>query len=301
MLYWVGITDRDWFETVRGLEPDEVNFWQPSERVPRKLETGCPFLFKLHSPLNYIVGGGFFVRFTVLPCFVAWDAFREKNGASSLNELMQRTARYRKAPQTSSARIGCNVLAEPFFLEEEEWIPIPHDWPRSAQRGYTYDTGSETGNRLWRQIEKRLTSRHGAVAVQEPRFGEAYLTRAKLGQGTFRTLVADAYHRRCAVTAERSLPALEAAHIKAHAAAGPNRTQNGLLLRADIHRLFDDGYVTVDPALRFVVSSRLREEFENGRIYYELADKALANLPDRPTDHPRREFLEWHNSEVYLG
>ena len=114
-------------------------------------------------------------------------------------------------------------------------------------------------------------------------------------------LVTDAYRRRCAVTNERSLPALEAAHIKAHAADGPNRTPNGLLLRADIHRLFDDGYVTVDPDLHFVVSQRLRDEFENGRAYYELSGTKLVNLPDRPADRPGAEFLEWHNSEVYLG
>ena len=123
----------------------------------------------------------------------------------------------------------------------------------------------------------------------------------RLGQGAFRTLVTDACHRRCAVTGERSLPPLEAAHIRAHAAAGPNRTRNGLLLRADIHRLFDDGHVTVDPELRFVVSPRLHEEFENGRVYCALDGQPLANVPNRLTDRPGREFLKWHNSEVYLG
>ena len=56
MRFWVGITDGDWFETLRRLHPDEVNFWQPSDRPPRTMEPGRPFLFKLHSPRNYIVG-----------------------------------------------------------------------------------------------------------------------------------------------------------------------------------------------------------------------------------------------------
>ena len=301
MRFWVGITDRDWFDSLCRSYPKEVNFWQPSERMPRKMEAGWPFLFKLHSPLNYVVGGGFFVRFTVLPCFLAWNAFKENNGASNLAELVKRTARYRKAPQTLGTRIGCNLLTEPFFFKEEEWIPVPPDWPRHVQRGYTYDTATQTGSRLWQSVEARLGARPQVTTVHESQFGEPYLARARLGQGTFRMLVTDAYHRRCAVTAERSLPALEAAHIKAHAAAGPNRTQNGLLLRADIHRLFDDGYVTVDPDLRFVVSPRLRDEFENGRAYYALAGRKLLNLPDRPADQPGSEFLEWHNSEVYLG
>ena len=142
-----------------------------------------------------------------------------------------------------------------------------------------------------------------AATVEEPRFGEAYLAKARLGQRAFQALVTDAYHRHCAATGERSLPALEAAHIRAHAAEGPNRTRNGLLLRADIHRLFDDGYVTVDPDLRFVVSPRLHEEFENGRVYYDYAldGRSRATVPDRLTDRPEREFLEWHNSVVYPG
>ena len=290
MRYWVGITDRDWFETLQQLHPEEVNFWQPSDRAPRKMEPGWPFLFKLHAPQNYVVGGGFFVRFTVLPCFLAWDAFRENNGASSLAELIERTSRYRKVPQMPGARIGCNLLTEPFFFEKEEWIPIPDDWPRHVQRGYTYDTSTETGSRMWQDVGERLAMRRQMATAREPQFGEAYLARARLGQGIFRTLVTDAYHRRCAVTAERSLPALEAAHIKSHAAAGPNQTQNGLLLRADIHRLFDDGYVTIDPDLRFVVSPRLRDEFENGRAYYALAGKTLVNLPGCQADQPGRSF-----------
>ena len=265
------------------------------------MDAGWPFLFKLHSPRNFVVGGGFFVRFTKLPCFLAWDAFREKNGASSLVELVQRVARYRKAPQTPGTAIGCNVLTEPFFFAEDEWIPIPRDWASNIVRGRTYDTASDTGDALWQAVEDRLVTRQRAATVEEPRFGEAYLAKARLGQGAFRTLVTDAYRRRCAVTGERSLPALEAAHIRAHAAEGPNRTRNGLLLRADIHRLFDDGYVTVDPDLRFVVSPRLHEEFENGRVYYALDGRSLANVPDRLPDQPGREFLEWHNSEVYLG
>jgi putative restriction endonuclease len=100
------------------------------------------------------------------------------------------------------------VLTEPFFLDEGDWIPVPDDWPRNVQRGFTYDTDTASGDALWQAVEERLATHQLAVSVEEPRFGDAYLARARLGQGTFRTLVTDAYHRRCAVTGERSLPAL---------------------------------------------------------------------------------------------
>ena len=43
MRYWVGITDRDWFETLRRLQPDEVNFWQPRMAQLRDVPRMMPF------------------------------------------------------------------------------------------------------------------------------------------------------------------------------------------------------------------------------------------------------------------
>lgn len=81
-------------------------------------------------------------------------------------------------------------------------------------------------------------------------------------------LVTDAYQRRCAITGEKTLPVLEAAHIKPYAEAEPHRIDNGILLRSDLHKLFDLGYVTVKAELRVEVSSRLKEEWERWREYY---------------------------------
>ena len=112
-------------------------------------------------------------------------------------------------------------------------------------------------------------------------------------------LVTDIYHRRCAVTGERTLPALDAAHIRPRQ-GGEHAATNGLLLRRDIHSLFDAGYVTVTPELRFEVSRRIREEFENGRHYYELHGAPIAR-PDRHDMLPDRQSLTWHNESRYLG
>ena len=58
MKIWVGVTDKSWYEHLMRLAPEEVNFWQPSgSRTFRVLQPGEPFLFKLHSPDNFIVGG----------------------------------------------------------------------------------------------------------------------------------------------------------------------------------------------------------------------------------------------------
>ncbi len=109
----------------------------------------------------------------------------------------------------------------------------------------------------------------------------------------------DAYGRRCAVTGERTLPVLDAAHIQSYLGPGSNHLQNGLSLRSDIHRLFDAGYVTVTPDLRFEVSRRLKEDFENGRAYYDLSGRPLLILPKDESKRPSRHALEWHASNVF--
>ncbi len=305
MKFWVGVTDENWYDFLYQRNPDEVNFWQPSARpLTHALIPGTPFLFKLHSPHNYVVGGAFFVRFSVLPASVAWAAFGGNNGAASQSDLLARLGRLARGRVAGGTSIGCNILVEPFFLPEPDWIPIPADWAPNIVRGKTYDSTERYGAELWAQVlhqlEGRDTRAQSYQADDRARYGAEYLARARLGQGTFRVLVTDAYHRRCAVTGERTLPALEAAHIKAHSESGPNRTNNGLLLRADLHRLFDDGYVTLDDDFRFVVSPRVREEFQNGREYYRFNGQALTNLPESKAERPERQFIDWHNEHVFL-
>ena len=66
------------------------------EALTRALEPGELFLFKLHAPRNFIVGGGVFAYENSLRCSLAWEAFGESNGASSLGEMRARIAKYRR-------------------------------------------------------------------------------------------------------------------------------------------------------------------------------------------------------------
>jgi putative restriction endonuclease len=97
------------------------------------------------------------------------------------------------------------------------------------------------------------------------RYGEPQLIRPRLGQGAFRLAVTDAYDRECAITGGRVLPALDAAHIQSYSSGGEHDVSNGVLLRRDIHSVFDAGYLTFDQNLRVVVSDRVRTEFNNSR------------------------------------
>jgi putative restriction endonuclease len=90
----IAVTDGDWFDMLRQQSNlTEVNFWAPSAAKFRALQPGELFLFKLHAPRNVIVGGGIFAYANVLPCSLAWEAFREANGARSAQEMRARIAR----------------------------------------------------------------------------------------------------------------------------------------------------------------------------------------------------------------
>ena len=92
---------------------------------------------------------------------------------------------------------------------------------------------------------------------------------------------------------------MEAAHIKRYSDGGKHELSNGLLLRSDLHKLFDQGYLTVAPNdHRIVVSSRIREEFENGRDYYQLHGRKIG-VPNDPTLIPAKQNLLFHSEKVF--
>lgn len=309
---YVGVTDYDWYR-LHAQTPgvSEVNFWRPSARNAfAALSVGDPFLFKLHSPRNFIAGGAFFAHFVRLPVSIAWESFGPANGARSLREVIARIGKYRRtADLERDPEIGCILLAEPFFFEEPDWIPCPPEFPLNAVQGKTYHPGDPVGERLWEQVRMRLQALRSKDAGQGPaldsaiaaRFGAPSLVAPRLGQGIFRAVVTEEYQRRCAVTGERTLPVLEAAHIKPYAAGGEHRIENGLLLRSDLHRLFDRGYLTVEPdERRLLVSGQIREEFENGRDYYKLHGSALRQ-PQTLAAAPSADYLRYHAERIYLG
>ncbi|NPV03460.1 MAG: HNH endonuclease [Syntrophaceae bacterium] len=303
MRTFIGITDLDWYEFLASRQGvDEVNFWQPSASTTfQALSPGEPFLFKLHSPNHFIVGGGFFAHYTRLPVSLAWSAFEEKNGARSLAEMRRRIEKYRRTQPDRGAdyEIGCVLLEQPFFFSQYDWIPAPADWSANIVRGKGYDTKMGEGRRIWDAICLKLSlSATPIIEDERARYGAPTVITPRLGQGSFRVIVTDAYGRRCAVTSEKTLPALEAAHIKPYTESGPHDVRNGILFRSDIHRLFDKGYVTVSEDYRFEVSGRIKEEFENGRDYYALHGHRIL-LPRESQLWPQKDYIRWHQENVF--
>jgi predicted restriction endonuclease len=115
------------------------------------------------------------------------------------------------------------------------------------------------------------------------------------GQPKFRRELLKAYGRRCAITECDAVEALEAAHIIGYLGSKTNHPTNGLLLRADLHSLFDLSLIAVDSVtMTVLIAPSLIKT-----VYVELAGKQV-RLPDDPTCKPSREAIDQHREQAGL-
>jgi putative restriction endonuclease len=305
---WVGVTDADWIAELRsqGESVEQANFWNPGgTQAFGAVAPGEPFLFKTKKRFgNALVGAATFDAFVFLPVWEAWELFGQSNGVSTLAGFLDRVARLRRDSATTlQSQIGCTLLRDVTFFSVP--IGISDDFPENAVRGKRYDLDALPGEHpVLRAATAYSLSAFDLLEsavpweLRGPMLGEARLVPPRLGQQAFKAVVASNYRHRCAVTSDKVRPVLEAAHIRPVADGGQHRSDNGLLLRSDMHTLFDRGYIGVDPKHRLVVSPRLREEFGNGDFLYARQGKVIS-LPERRADRPARDFLEWHLDTVF--
>ena len=301
------VTDPDWYRYLKARPHlQEIGFWRGRSERRYGFGQGEIVLFKLRGFKNAIAGGAFFDYSTSWPASLLWDLFGESMGVSSAQALYEKRQSLRIAAtqKAQSGRVdeplantGIAILTSPFYFDEQDWFEAPN-WSNKIldSKGYVLDT--EDGKTLWERLQLRDQGTIDRVqdgAVAEP-FSPATV-QARRGQAAFKAMVADNYKRQCAVSREKTLPVLEAAHIRPYAQEPNHSIKNGLLLRRDIHTLFDRGYVTVSPEYEFLVSRRLGREFGNGRIYYELEGRNIGQ--DSPVILPDPEMLGWHNEKVF--
>lgn len=230
-----------------------------------------------------------------------------ENGASTLDEMRARVGRYRRAQLAphDDPKIGCVFIRDVTFFDEP--AAPPPDFATNVVQGKTYSFADPSTAPYFDLLFPRLL---GISIELEPAagwhrpgpvFGDPRLAPTRLGQRAFQGVVRGVYSHRCAVTGDKIRPVLQAAHIRPLTQGGEHRVDNGLLLRSDVHTLFDAGYLGIAPNYSLVVSPRLRGEFGNGEEFYRrAASREPVAVPARRPDRPAREFLEWHLDEVFL-
>ncbi|HSH58561.1 MAG TPA: HNH endonuclease [Acidimicrobiales bacterium] len=111
---------------------------------------------------------------------------------------------------------------------------------------------------------------HAFEAADEVKFAQRGVTQ-RLGQQQFRADVLRAYEGACAISGCREPSALQAAHIMPVASGGKHSISNSILLRADLHNLFDFGLIVISAQMKVEISSQISD-----RIYRRLAGRDLA-------------------------
>ena len=137
-----------------------------------------------------------------------------------------------------------------------------------------------------------------SVAVEGERYGKPLIVLPRLGQGAFRIIVSDSYQRKCALSSSHILHILDAAHIRPYGSGGTHSPSNGILLRQDVHTLFNRRYITVTPDYKVEVSQRIKAEFNNGSEYYAMHGNEI-HLPEVQQFRPSKEMLSWHNDNIF--
>ena len=107
------------------------------------------------------------------------------------------------------------------------------------------------------QLDSKQPSEASNDDVGDKRLTE--ITRRR-GQPAFRKRLLHLYDHRCAITGVNVDLVLDAAHIVGHAESGVNHSDNGILLRSDLHDLFDAGLLVVDAdTLRVKIDESLKD------------------------------------------
>ncbi len=336
----VALTDRRWFDHLAGMAAqragvasdsrivrlDEVNFWQPRGPRQPRMGPGEPFFLRHHKDDGASIAGfGFFATWHRLTIAEAWRVFGTLNGAPTYEAFVAAIlSRRPSSPDTiGSELIGCIVLRDVHFLPSALWQPWQADmeWKPNTQVSKSYGLTGPAGTRLMSLLRMQSPDLYTEIAAEfsddfQP-FSEDERRRQQRefavrdGQRSFRLRLLKAYEGQCALTGEHTEPVLEAAHIQDYLGPRSNHLQNGLLLRADIHDLYDQGYLTVVPrkpsgsplvtsANELVIRiSRRIDQWNNGKIYKKLDGQPPRKLPTRGRDMPSRAALVWHAEHTF--
>ena len=110
------------------------------------------------------------------------------------------------------------------------------------------------------------------------------------GQSKFREVLLDAYENKCAVSNCADTDVLEAAHIEPYSETQTNSIENGILLRADLHTLFDLGLLTIRETNEVEIAEKIQS------TEYRSFHRQKIRLPKKPSDQPSPKLLAKHYS-----
>lgn len=284
-MFTIAVTDRDWYEyQKRNGFINRINFWTP--KVWKVAITpGTNVVFKLKKTNNMFgdeIGGyGRFVEYKTQSLDQSWKEFGRRNGCDTKEEYV---AKLTKGKGNAFTVCGCMVLDDVVFFDEFKRLS---DYGLSfALNIVTYKNEYSTFPDFGQQ--KVVSSQSSFSLVIPTKKGKKMQSiTERVGQGQFHSDVSTAYNHRCCITGESTPELLQAAHIQDYINKESNHIQNGLLLRIDIHKLFDSGLLYIDQNYHVHVSSLVTSP------EYRYLDNHLISLPNNPSEYPSKAALQF--------
>lgn len=141
--------------------------------------------------------------------------------------------------------------------------------------------GQASGKAVW--VDFNYPSSNGPAKwerVDSPLIGERKrerVSRIQREQQIFRSALI-ALDQKCVLSGEATVEALEAAHIIPASKGGAEVIENGIVLRADIHRLFDAGLFSIDYDGSVIVASELKESYAESLSKMRIPEKTLKRI-----------------------
>ena len=255
------------------------------------------------------IGGGILAGTSRILLSELWEWFGSAVGAASREQLISeyesRTGNFLEP--SDDPLVDAVVLRDVRLFARAEQVSVPaYGAARQASDGFYFDLGRVgQEHAAMRAVLTYFAPPLSSSADEQVQAvlglirGNAREVLPRLGQGAFRAIVSQAYDFRCAITGDRVRPVLEAAHVRAVAAGGEHRLDNGVLLRSDMHTLYDRGFLSLDDDRRLLVSGELRDRFGNGEWLYARVGQEI-RVPAREVDRPGRDHLAWHRESVFL-
>ena len=293
-MFAIAPTDLNWFEFLKDENSSrEINFWTPTPWGVEGLKEGDRLYFMLKAPIRRIGGYGVFVRYADMTASEAWSTYGRGNGVATLEELVKKVSSFaeRRSSHFSlkdNPLIGCIELKDSVLLDLDEYVDpaeCSHSFPKQVVKLKYFHEKDGFAERIG--IGEATTNFSLLTGPSEQKFIKQ---KDRKGQSAFRQQTLKNYGYRCCISGETVVELLEAAHIQPYIDKRSNHPQNGLCLRVDLHRLFDEGLISISKKNTVMISKKLA-----GSSYEGLNGRSVS-LPANPIDHPAPVVLDLHRS-----
>ena len=289
-MFAIAPTDYTWFETLRQNNLNSfVNFWTPTPWKVKSLSKGSRLYFMLKSPIRKCAGFGNFLDYKEMSMNQAWIEFGRRNGCSSKEELRKKITLYleKNSKQTlrnkDDYKIGCIILSNCEYWKDEEYLNVEDfsiSFPKEVVKLKYFKNDDLIKSSLSLPEKKDFE-----LVFAKKEISETLITKRE-GQAQFKRRMLETYSNRCCISGEETPELLEAAHIQPYINSKSNHSQNGLLLRKDLHTLFDNGLLNISQLYKIRLSPQIKSKY-----YLDFEGKSLS-LPLEEINYPSKQALK---------